>query len=194
MLESVKNTSAAEIAPQQIVMRERQAALKELYATDLVTAIVTDHARSVSINVPPAQPLYGTVELGEASPQLLDIALHEGVGGHSDLPVPGDLFCGAIAGCLDSVIRVIANHLGIELKDLEVLVEADVDLRGTLMVSPSVPVGFQKIRVDVRLTTAEELAESMFKTILATAERCCVVLQSLRNPPTIELTGESHSL
>ena len=194
MLQSVKNASAAEIASQPVVMRERQAALKERYAADPEAAMVTDHARSVSMHVPPTQPLYGTVELGEASPQLLDIALHEGVGGHSDLPVPGDMLCGAIAGCLDSVIRVISNHLGIKLKELEVLVEADVDLRGTLMVSPSVPVGFQNIRIDVRLTATEELPEPTFKAILSTAERCCVVLQSLRNPPTVELTGVSHIL
>ena len=194
MLQSVKTESPADIAAHRIVLREKQAALKERYAADPETAMVTDHARSLSMHVPPTQPLYGSVELGEASPSLLDIALHEGVGGHSDLPVPGDMLCGAIAGCLDSVIRVIANHLGIELKELEVLVEADVDLRGTLMVSSSVPVGFQNIRVNVRLTAVEELADSTFKAILAGAERCCVVLQSLRNPPKIELTGVSLNL
>ena len=117
MLQSVNDTAAAEFAAQPVIMRERQAALKERYETDPETAMVTDHARSVSMHVPANQPLHGSVELGKASPQILDIALHEGVGGYSDLPVPGDMLCGAIAGCLDSVIRVIANHLAIELID-----------------------------------------------------------------------------
>jgi hypothetical protein len=35
---------------------------------------------------------------------------HTAVGGESDYPVPGELLCAAVASCLDSTIRTIANR------------------------------------------------------------------------------------
>ena len=173
---------------QPVQMRPRQAELKEGYEASPSSAMVTDHARSFSTRIPAVQPLYGSLEIGTRNAIIEDIALHKGVGGLSDKPVPGDILCGAIAGCLDSVIRVIANHLGIELTELEVCVEADVDLRGTLMMDQAVPVGFQTIRVDVRMEPSGDVPDATLSAILMAAERCCVVVQTLRNPPKIEIS------
>jgi len=51
-------------------------------------------------------------------------------------------WCAALATCLDSTIRSIANHLGRALASLEGAVSADGDVRGMLVVDRTVPVGF----------------------------------------------------
>jgi uncharacterized OsmC-like protein len=68
------------------------------------------------------------------------------VGGPHDAPTPGDMLCAALAACQDSSIRMVANLYSIELKFLQVCVEADVDVRGTLAVDENVPVVFQSMR------------------------------------------------
>lgn len=60
-----------------------------------------------------------------------------------DAPNPGDMLCGALAACMDSTIRKVADHLGVTLTSLEVKVAAEVDVRGCLAVDRKVPVGFQ---------------------------------------------------
>jgi uncharacterized OsmC-like protein len=82
-------------------------------------------------------PLYGEVTFEGGRPTTMTYAVHKAIGGEGDYPVPGEILCGAIASCLDSAIRIIANRLGIALDALQVDVEARVDVRGTLMVDKS---------------------------------------------------------
>ncbi len=169
-------------------MKQRQAPLRETYVRTPEAAVVTDHARSVSDQIPATQPLAGEIEFADPSRTRLRIALHKGVGGTSDGPVPGDILCAAIASCLDSTIRVIANMLGVQLASLEVAVEADVDLRGTLKMNTDVPVGFSDIRIAVRMEPAHNVPAQTLDAILAAAEQSCVVMQTLRHAPRIELS------
>jgi uncharacterized OsmC-like protein len=53
------------------------------------------------------------------------------------------MLCAALAACLDSTIRIIADHLDVTLSSLEVGVTAEVDVRGTLLMDRKVPGGFQ---------------------------------------------------
>jgi len=75
--------------------------------------------------------------------------------------------------------------MGIPTEDIDVTVEGDLDLQGTLGISKEAPVGFQRIRVtfDVRAphATVEQLSVLQAKT-----EQYCVVMQTLQHPPTIE--------
>ena len=173
---------------EDVKMRERQLPIRNSYETSPEKALITDHARSTASRIAATQPLYGSIEFGEHNPIIQNIALHEGVGGYSDLPVPGDIFCGAIAGCLDSAIRVIANHLNIQLADLEVKVEADADLRGALRMDSSVQIGFKAIRVHTRIVPENDVPAATLNAILTAAEGSCVILQTLRNPPKVEIT------
>ena len=56
---------------------------------------------------------------------------------------------------------MVAAATGIEAERIEVAVEGDIDLRGTLGVSREAPVGFESIRmgfdVDAPGATAEEI-------------------------------------
>lgn len=87
-------------------------------------------------------------------------------------------------------MRLVANLLGVELALLEVEVTAEVDVRGAMAVERSVPVGFQSMRCQVRLRAKEGTKPELLEKLGATAERCCIVLQTLRNPPPVQTTFE----
>jgi uncharacterized OsmC-like protein len=80
---------------------------------------------------------------------------------------------------------MVAAAMGIPTEGIDVTVEGDLDLQGTLGISKAAPVGFQTIRVifDVRAprATPEQLSALQAKT-----EQYCVVMQTLQHPPTIE--------
>jgi len=80
---------------------------------------------------------------------------------------------------------MVATAMGIPTESIEVKVEGDLDLQGTLGISKEVPVGFENIRVifNVRAphATAEQLSALQSKT-----EQYCVVMQTLQHPPKIE--------
>jgi len=75
--------------------------------------------------------------------------------------------------------------MGIPTEGIDVTVEGDLDLQGTLGISKEAPVGFERIRVsfDVRApgATPEQLSALRAKT-----EQYCVVMQTLQKPPAIE--------
>jgi uncharacterized OsmC-like protein len=79
---------------------------------------------------------------------------------------------------------MVATSLGLPVDGIEVTVEGDLDLRGTLGVAKEVPAGFEAIRVsfDVKApeATGEQLAALAEKT-----ERYCTVFQTLVQPPPI---------
>ena len=176
-----------ETLSETVDMKTRQAPIRETYQRLPSAAQISDHAITRSDNISVDQPLYGEVEFGDTRRTRLPISLHEGVGGKSDLPVPGELFCGAIASCLDSTIRVISNMLGVALSSLEVAVEAEVDLRGTLRMDPDVKTAFGDLNVQVNMVPVADVPQHYLDAILTAAEQSCVVLQTLRHPPRISI-------
>jgi uncharacterized OsmC-like protein len=85
---------------------------------------------------------------------------------------------------------MVANFLGVELEFLEVEVRGDVDVRGTMAIDQQVPVGFQTMRCNVRLRAKEGTNPEHLNTLRVAAEHCCVVQQTLRNPPPVETKFE----
>ena len=72
-------------------------------------------------------------------------------------------------------------------ENVEIVAEGDLDLRGTLGVDREAPVGFSDIRlrfeIDAPGASPDELTALHRK-----AERYCVVLQTLAEPPAVEST------
>ncbi|HKJ46677.1 MAG TPA: OsmC family protein [Balneolales bacterium] len=112
--------------------------------------------------------------------------IHYALGGYHDAPNPGDLLCAALASCLDSTIRIIAERLRIRLTFLEVDITADVDLRGTLLVDRDVPVGFQKMRCKVNLEAEDGTDPKLIQRLLKASEHSCVNMQTLLSGISIE--------
>jgi len=75
--------------------------------------------------------------------------------------------------------------MGIPTEGIDVTVEGDLDLQGTLGISKQAPVGFQSIRVifDVR---APDATVEQLSALLAKTQQYCVVMQRLQHPPRIE--------
>ena len=83
-------------------------------------------------------------------------------------------------------MRMVAANIGVELEDLDVSVEGDWDPRGTLAMGREFPVGITAIRIRTRVTVAGDVDEERSARLLRSAERYCVVLDTLRSGPAIE--------
>lgn len=156
---------------------QRQDPLRSRYRERPAEAQIVDHARTGSMG---SDPFHGSVVVGDARLPL-DFGIHRAIGGDHDLCNPGDILCAALAACLDSSLRLIAARLDVPLVALEVEVSAHADVRGCLMVERDVPSGFQRIDVDVRLQAGDGVDPASIGMLTAAAERCCVVLQTLRS-------------
>ncbi|NNE09655.1 MAG: OsmC family protein [Gemmatimonadetes bacterium] len=165
---------------------EKQKPLRAKYRSSPETAMVTDHARTSGTD--PRDPFHSRVEPMDGCGVTVPVGVHAGVGGLHDAPTPGDILCAALAACQDSTIRMVADLLGVELEHLEVEVTADADLRGTLGMERDVPVGFQAIRCSVRMRAKEGTSPAILEKLKGSAEHCCVVQQTLRNPPPVRTT------
>ena len=91
----------------------------------------------------------------------------------------------ALAACAGVTLRAVATALEIPLAGGRVLAEGDLDFRGTLGVDKEAPVGFRAIRLAFELDSPAD-AETL-ATLQKLTERYCVVYQTLRNGPPVEV-------
>jgi uncharacterized OsmC-like protein len=176
------------------LVAQRQGPLRDRYARVPAEARIFDGAQT--LNACKGDAFHGSVVPANASGMPLRFGIHRAIGGDHDLPNPGDLLCSALAACLDSSLRMLADHLGVRLASLQVTVTAECDVRGCLLVERGVPVGFQRMRCSVRLQPEAGVEDGAMQMLLAAAENSCVVLQTLRNgvPVTCEVeAGEGAS-
>jgi len=159
-------------------IRSLQRPLKDLYRQDPTTSRITLTARGSQTDT----PIACSVDLGRA---IYKAQAHKGVGGAGTGACSGDLLLGALAACAQITCQMVAAAMGIPTEGIDVTVEGDLDLQGTLGISKEAAVGFHSIRVifDVRAphATMEQLSALQTKT-----EQYCVVMQSLQHPPRIE--------
>jgi len=164
-------------------LRALQRPLKDQYRADASTAKITLTARGTQTDA----PISCSVDLGRA---IYDAQAHSGVGGAGTGACSGDLLLGALAACAQITCQMVATAMGIPTQRIEVIVEGDLDLRGTLGIARDVPIGFESIRtrfeIDAPDATPEQLAGLQEKT-----EQYCVVMQTLLKPPAIETTWGS---
>ena len=77
-------------------------------------------------------PISCSVDIGRA---IYDAQAHTGVGGAGTSACSGDLLLGALAACAQITCQMVATAMGIQTESIEVHVEGDMDLRGTLGIS-----------------------------------------------------------
>ena len=161
----------------RIDLRAKQAPIKDRYRSEPDAARITLTARGSQGDAPVAC----SVDLGRA---IQEAEAHVGVGGPGTAACSGDLLLGALAACAQVTCQMVAASRGIETSRIEITVEGDLDLRGTLGVSRDAKVGFEAIRLSLDVSAPgadpEEIAVLKEKT-----ERYCTVLQTLRTPPPI---------
>jgi uncharacterized OsmC-like protein len=80
---------------------------------------------------------------------------------------------------------MVAAATDVPVERVEVTVEGDLDLSGTLGVSREARVGFESIRLRFDIE-APEAGEEQLAALIEKTERYCVVLQTLTDPPRLE--------
>jgi uncharacterized OsmC-like protein len=158
-------------------LRAVQAPLKEQYKENPGTALVTLRA-SGRLD---GSGVSCRVETGRA---LVEAGLHPATGGTGLQACSGDMLLEALAACAGVTLRAVATALEIPIEGGTVEVEGDLDFRGTLGVSKEVPVGFQAIRMNLKLET--NASQEQLNTLLKLTERYCVVLQTLRSATPVQ--------
>lgn len=159
-------------------LREKQKPLKQQYRQTPDSALITLTARGDQGE----QPIACNVDLGRA---VYEAQAHSGVGGAGTGACSGDLLLGALAACAQITTQMVAEAMGIKTEKIQVTVEGDLDLKGTLGIDPTAPVGFKAIRTKIEVL-APEASQEQIALLREKAEKYCVVLSTLRTPPPIE--------
>jgi len=160
-------------------LRALQAPLKDQYRAEPGAAKITLRARG-SLD---AGSIACNVETGRA---IAAAGLHPATGGNGLELCSGDMLLEALVACAGVTLKAVATAIGVSLRSGRVSAEGDIDFRGTLGVAKDAAVGFSDIRLGFELDTDATPAE--LDTLLKLTERYCVVLQTLKRPPTIEAT------
>lgn len=162
----------------QSLVLTRQAPLRASYAEQPDKAVIYKRVQTQFREGRDA--LHGTVVPG-AYGVVWPYGIDRAVGGMHDAPNPGEMLCAALAACQDSTIRMIADILGIVLQELAVEVVGKVDVRGSLMVDRTVPVGFESLECNVSLQAARGTPPELVSKLMQQAERSCINLATLRS-------------
>ena len=167
------------------LLRERQSELKRQYREQPETALITSAVQSVTEEG--QDPRRVRIAVDGPSGVVLEVAAHPGVGGFDDLACSGDVFLASIAACQELTLRLVAAALNLPIHKLDVRLEGDWDARGTLGVLKDAPIGFTDLRLSIDLET--EGATDRIERLLKSAEHFCVVGQTLKDAPELEITA-----
>lgn len=172
-------------------LRAKQKPLKDQYRSDPGSAFITLNS-SGDLDPTSTSLTCSLASAGAAQKKLA--GLHKMAGGEgfemSGELCSGDMLLESLVACYGVTIRAVATALGIEVKGGSVLTEGDLDFRGTMGIKgqdgEQVPVGFQDIRLTVRLDVDSEDEEKVPK-LIELSERYCVVLQTLRKGVNVQV-------
>jgi uncharacterized OsmC-like protein len=159
-------------------LRSLQKPLKDRYRSDPAASKITLRAKGGQTDI----PVTCSVDIGRA---IYQAEAHKGVGGGGSGACSGDLLLGALAACAQITCQMVAAAMGIPTERIEVTVEGDLDLRGTLGVSKDVPVGFETIRLRFEVDAPKATPEQM-RGLQERTEQYCVVMQTLLQPPKFQ--------
>ncbi|HEX4864928.1 MAG TPA: OsmC family protein [Acidimicrobiales bacterium] len=162
-------------APQ---LRDIQAPLKQRYRDEPDSARITLRAKGSLSDTEVAC----SVQTGRA---LVEAGLHPATGGDGSLACSGDMLLEALVACAGVTLRSVATSRNIDVSGT-IEAEGDLDFRGTLGIDRVAPIGFESIRLRFNLESTAS-AEDL-ENLIATTERYCVVLQTLRHTPSIDVS------
>jgi uncharacterized OsmC-like protein len=151
-------------------LRELQTPLKNRYKKDPDAAVITLKARG-SLD----EGITCRVDTGRA---IAIAGLHPATGGSGHELCSGDMLLEALVACAGVTLRAVSTSFGINIKSGIVEAEGDLDFKGTLGVDKETEVGFKSIRLTFKLDT--DASQENLDKLLATTERYCVVLQTIR--------------
>jgi uncharacterized OsmC-like protein len=159
-------------------LRALQAPIKDRYKADPKAGLITLKAKGALDD----SNIVCKVETGRA---LAVAGLHPATGGSGLELCSGDMLLEALVACAGVTVKAVATALDIPLRSGTVAAEGDLDFRGTLGVAKDAPVGFAQIRLRFDLDT--DAPQDKLDQLLKLTERYCVVYQTIRNGPPVEI-------
>jgi uncharacterized OsmC-like protein len=165
-------------------IRTLQKPLKEQYRNDPSASQITIRAKGGQTD----DPIACSVDIGRA---IYQAEAHQGVGGAGAGACSGDLLLGALAACAQITCQMVSAAMGIPTERIEVTVDGDLDLRGTLGISKEVPVGFESIRLHFDVAAPQATPEQL-RALREKTEQYCVVMQTLTHPPKLQTEWAGH--
>jgi uncharacterized OsmC-like protein len=162
-------------------LRALQAPIKERYKANPKAAVITLKARGSLDDTSIACKV-------ETARALAVAGLHPATGGSGLELCSGDMLLEALVACAGVTLKAVATAIDVPLRSGTVSAEGDLDFRGTLGVAKEAPVGFAQIRLRFDLDT--DAPQEKLDQLLKLTERYCVVYQTIRNGPPVEITLE----
>jgi uncharacterized OsmC-like protein len=159
-------------------LKEMQAPFKERYREQPEAALITLKADGAL-----GEGLSCSVQTSKA---LIEAGLHPATGGTGLQACSGDMLLEALVACAGVTLNAVAIALEIPVRSGRVHAEGDLDFRGTLGVAKDAPIGFKDIRLRFELDT--DASADQLATLLKLTERYCVVYQTLRQPPAVDVS------
>src|SRR5262249_37843381 len=159
-------------------LRAMQAPIKERYKTEPKAAYITLKAKGTLDDA----NIACKVETGRA---LAVAGLHPATGGAGPPPCSGGRLLQTLVACAGVTLKAVAPAVAIPLRSCSVAAEGDLDFRGTLGVAKDAPVGFAQIRLSFAVDTDE--SQEKLDQLLKLTERYCVVYQTIKSGPPVEV-------
>lgn len=160
-------------------LRAMQAPIKDKYKSDADAALITLRAKGTLDD----QNIACKVETGRA---LAVAGLHPATGGSGMELCSGDMLLEALVACAGVTLKAVSTALDIPLKSGTVSAEGDLDFRGTLGVAKDAPVGFREIRLAFDVET--DVPQDKLDQLLKLTERYCVVYQTIKSGPPVQVS------
>lgn len=161
-----------------VQLKENQAKLKDQYKRDPASAVQQLKA-------------IGKIDTDNLACEITHPAqwtpagLHEHSGGDGTFSCSVEVMLASLVGCAGVTMAAVANAMKIELREATVTALGTMDFKGTLAVDRDAPVGVTKIDLQFDLDSDAD-GEQLAKLVDLT-ERYCVVDQTIRNPPKLEV-------
>jgi uncharacterized OsmC-like protein len=159
-------------------LRALQAPIKERYKADPNAGTITLKAKGRLDDT----NIACKVETGRA---LAVAGLHPATGGSGLELCSGDMLLEALVACAGVTLKAVATAIEVPLRSGAVFAEGDLDFRGTLGVAKDTPVGFAQIRLWFEVDT--DAPQDKLDQLLKLTERYCVVYQTIKSSPPIEV-------
>ena len=164
-------------------LKELQTPIKARYRDDPDAAIITLKAQGAI-----GEGVTCSVETGRA---LVEAGLHPATCGTGMHACSGDMLLEALVACAGVTLNAFATALELNVQDARITAEGDLDFKGTLGVEKQAPVGFRDIRLSFDIDG--DLTDEQLATLMKLTERYCVVYQTLRSSPPIDVSATKIS-
>ena len=94
-------------------------------------------------------------------------------------PAPPEIVLAALASCLSGGVAAVAQHRGIQLHRMRVMVEGDIDVRGILGMDPDIRNGFSAIRCAFDIEA--DATDDEIRALVAQSQKRSAVFDILTN-------------